>query len=195
MGWADAAYQLHTSALQHVKFILPNAPTQPVTLNGGMSMPSWYDITSLDDRANQECDGIDEARAMVGELIEAELAAGTPLSRIVVGGFSQGGALALYAGLQYPGTLAGVCCMSGYLPADHKFDLASEAKATPVAAFHGRDDPTVKIEWQRASQEKLKELGVAEYALNEYDGLGHGANMEELKDVETWLLRVLPPLT
>ena len=65
MGWADAANQLHVSSLRHVKFVLPNAPTSPVTLNGGMAMPSWYDITSLDDRANQECVGIEESRATV----------------------------------------------------------------------------------------------------------------------------------
>jgi predicted esterase len=113
MGWADAAYQLHLSSQQHVKFILPNAPVQPVTLNMGMAMPSWYDITSLDDRANQECEGIESAREMVTALIEREVASGIPLSRIVVGGFSQGGALALYTGMQYDGQLAGVCCMSG----------------------------------------------------------------------------------
>ena len=150
MGWADAALQMHTNKLPHVKFMLPNAPVQPVTLNMGMSMPSWYDITSLDDRANQECEGIEDARSLVNSMIATELAAGIPLERIVVGGFSQGGAVALYAGLQYAGTLGGICCMSGYLPKDHAFKLAPEAAKTPVAHFHGLDDPTVKFEWARA---------------------------------------------
>ena len=92
MGWAEIAGQLHMiPSLGHVKFVLPNAPTSPVTLNGGMSMPSWYDISSLDERAGQECAGIEDSRATVDALIEEELAAGIPLSRIVVGGFSQGG--------------------------------------------------------------------------------------------------------
>jgi lysophospholipase-2 len=193
MGWADAAHQLHTSKLQHVKFVLPNAPTQPVTLNMGMAMPSWYDITSLDDRANQECEGIEQSRATVTELIEEELAGGMPLSRIVVGGFSQGGAMALYTGLQYCGRLAGVVCMSGYLPKDHSFTLSSEAKSTPVAHFHGIDDPTVRIDWARQARQKLLELGVDSYELKEYAGLGHGANTEELADLEAFLLKVLPP--
>ena len=90
MGWADAALQLHTGSLGHVKFVLPNTPTAPVTLNGGMPMPSWYDITSLDDRANQECEGIESARELINSLIAAELSDGIPLHRIVVGGFSQG---------------------------------------------------------------------------------------------------------
>lgn len=192
MGWADAAHHLHTSSLGHVKFILPNAPIQPVTLNMGMSMPSWYDITSLDDRSNQECEGIEDARKMVNDLIQEELDAGIPLSRIVVGGFSQGGALALYAGLQYDGQLAGVCCMSGYLPKDHAFELSEAAKKTPVAHFHGTDDPTVKIEWARQSQEKLTAMGLETYGLFEYKGMGHSACPEEFADVEKWLQEVLP---
>ena len=115
-GWLDVAGMMHQQ-MPHVKFVLPNAPTSPVTLNGGMAMPSWYDITSLDDRANQPCTGIEESRAVVDALIAAEVAAGIPLDRIVVGGFSQGGAMSLYAGLQYPGRLAGVLVMSGYLAA------------------------------------------------------------------------------
>ena len=93
MGWAQQAMMLHQQ-LPWVKFVLPNAPTSPVTLNGGMAMPSWYDITDLTDRAGQECTGIDESRAEIIELIEEAKAEGIPASRIVVGGFSQGGAMA-----------------------------------------------------------------------------------------------------
>ena len=193
MGWADAANQLHVSSLRHVKFVLPNAPTSPVTLNGGMAMPSWYDITSLDDRANQECVGIEESRATVTALIEEEVAAGTPLDRIVLGGFSQGGAMSLFAGLQYPGTLAAIVCMSGYLPRDHDFCMTAEGKKTPVAHFHGIQDEVVRLAWAKQSRDKLLELGVDQYELKEYDGLGHGASMEELQDLEGFLLKVIPP--
>jgi len=192
-GWFDVAGMMHQQ-MPHVKFMLPNAPTSPVTLNGGMSMPSWYDITSLDDRANQPCTGIEESRAVIGALIDAEVAAGIPLDRIVVGGFSQGGAMSLYAGLQYPGTLAGVLVMSGYLAAAEKFELAPLAAATPVAHFHGTDDPTVKIQWARQSAEVLKAAGVDEYALKEYEPLGHGASQEEIDDVVAWLRQRIPPL-
>lgn len=195
MGWADVAGYLHMSdKLGHVKFVLPNAPTSPVTLNGGMSMPSWYDITSLDERAGQECAGIEDSCATVTALIEEELAAGIPLSRIVVGGFSQGGAMSLYAGLQYDGTLAGVCVMSGYLPKSETFSVPESAKLTPVAHFHGVDDPTVKLEWAQKSVDLVREKGVAEYTLTEYEGMGHSTSPEEIADVRLWLEKVLPPL-
>lgn len=191
MGWVDVAGHLHTQ-LPYIKFVLPNAPTAPVTLNGGMPMPSWYDITSLTDRAGQLCHGIEESRATITALIEEEIAGGIPIDRIVVGGFSQGGALALYSGLQYPGRLAGVCVMSGYLARAEAFTLAPEAAATPVAHFHGAADPTVRIEWARESGTRLRALGVLEYTLSEYEELGHSASLEEMNDVEAWLRCTLP---
>jgi lysophospholipase II len=191
MGWLDVAGHLQ-QALPYCKFILPNAPVSPVTLNGGMSMPSWYDITSLDDRAKQPCTGIEESRATVTELIEQEVASGIDLERIVVAGFSQGGAMSLYAGLQYPGQLGGVLVMSGYLARAEAFELAAEAVATPVKHFHGVDDPTVRIEWARASARQLGELGVRAYDLVEYDGLGHSASVEEIAAASEWLQARLP---
>merc|ERR1719171_2984309 len=83
MGWANLAVELH-GKLPHVKFVLPNAPVAPVTLNGGMPMPSWYDITSLTDRAKQPCTGIEESRASIEALINEEVAAGIGVGRIVV---------------------------------------------------------------------------------------------------------------
>ena len=192
-GWLDVALHLH-QALPHIKFVLPNAPTSPVTLNMGMAMPSWYDITSLSDRAGQPCTGIDEPKAVVNQLIAEELEAGIPLDRIVVGGFSQGGAMSLYAGLQYPGQLAGVLVLSGYLAAAERFELAPEAAGTPVAHFHGEDDPTVQVAWARESAKRLRELGCTDYTLKEYSGLGHSASMEEIADVAAWVEARLPPL-
>ena len=192
-GWLGAAMHLHTQ-MPHVKFVLPNAPTKPVTLNMGMPMPSWYDITSLDDRASQPCTGIEESRAVVDALIAEELAAGTPLDRIVVGGFSQGGALALFSGLQYPGRLAGVCCLSGYLAKAEAFVLSPEAAATPVAHFHGTLDPTVQIAWARETAARLRALGCTDYTLKEYAHLGHSVDPEEIEDLQAWLEGVLPPL-
>lgn len=193
MGWADTAMQFHES-MPHVKFLLPNAPISPVTLNGGMSMPSWYDITSLDDKAQQPCDGIDESRSMISELIDEEVRRGIPLSRIVVGGFSQGGAMSLYTGLQYPGQLAGVLCMSGYLAKAEAFQLNPAAASTPVAHFHGIDDPTVQLQWAKQSETQLRDFGCKDYTLKEYAGLGHGASPQEIEDVLSWLKARLPPL-
>ena len=110
----------------------------------------------------------------------------------MVGGFSQGGAMALFTGLQYPEALAGVLCMSGYLAKSEGFELAAAAASTPVLHCHGVVDEVVRIGWARESVEKLKEMGVKDYTLKEYAYLGHGADMEELDDVSAWLKERLP---
>ena len=101
--------------------------------------------------------------------------------------------MSLYAGLQYPGRLGGVCVMSGYLARAEGFQLAEEAANTPVAHFHGAIDPVVKIEWARESARLVREMGVATYELKEYPDLPHSASMEEIEDVKAWLLKRLPP--
>eukprot|EP00656_Telonema_subtile_P045853 TRINITY_DN52120_c0_g1_i1.p1 TRINITY_DN52120_c0_g1~~TRINITY_DN52120_c0_g1_i1.p1 ORF type:complete len:182 (+),score=44.85 TRINITY_DN52120_c0_g1_i1:137-682(+) len=117
-GWADAAAHF-SGSLPHVKFVLPTAPEQPVTLNGGMPMPSWYDICGLDAREQENCEGIEDSRERIVGLIAEEVEAGVQHNRIVLGGFSQGAALSLYAGLQLQKPLAGVLAMSGYMPKPH----------------------------------------------------------------------------
>jgi predicted esterase len=114
-GWAGAMHRLAT-ALPHVRFICPTAPTRPVTLNMGMQMPAWYDLTGLGKRENEACDGLDDSRHSIMALVEAEIDAGIPADRILLGGFSQGGACSLYCALLAEVSLAGVVCMSGYLP-------------------------------------------------------------------------------
>ena len=106
-GWLDVAEHLSTLH-PHVKFILPTASEKPVTLNGGMEMPSWYDIKGLETRASETCDGIDESKQYITSLIENENKNGIPYKRIILGGFSQGGALSLFTSLQIDQTLAGV---------------------------------------------------------------------------------------
>ena len=99
-GFADVAEQLG-AALPHVKFVLPTAPTQPVTMNMGMPMPSWYDITGLDERSNEQCAGIDVSAGRIRGILRAEHAEnGLPYSRMLLAGFSQGGALSLFVGMQ-----------------------------------------------------------------------------------------------
>ena len=193
MGWLDVAGMWHQS-LPHVKFILPNAPTAPVTLNGGMQMPSWFDIASLDELTGQQYTGLDGAAKVVESLIQEEVAAGIPHDRIVVGGFSQGGALSLFAGLQYPARLAGICVLSGWLAGEDKFSLAPEAVDTPVGHFHGVVDPVVRIEYGRESMRRVREQGIQNYHMKEYPDLPHSASMEEIEDVTAWLKDKLPTL-
>ncbi len=105
-------------SMPHVKFIVPTAATMSVTLNGGMPMPAWYDIVGLDDRAGESCDGIDASCARIRAMLAAEHAAGLPYHRMALAGFSQGGAMSLFCGLQQPAEqkLAGALILSGYCP-------------------------------------------------------------------------------
>jgi len=135
-GWIDVAQRWHR-AMPWVKFILPSAESRPITMNGGYTMPGWYDIVGLDDRAGESCDGIDESVAEIRGIMDAEKAAGIPHSRMVLAGFSQGGAMALFGGLQMPveEKLGGVLIMSGYCPGYSKFKLTPGLEDVPL--FHG----------------------------------------------------------
>jgi predicted esterase len=196
-GWSDAALEM-ARHLPHIKWILPTAPSSPVTLNGGMRMPSWYDIESLSTtRSKQECKGIDESTSTLHRLVSAENDRGIAASRIVLAGFSQGGAMSLWTGLQLPATfssrLAGVLVMSGYLPKEHAFSLSENGKNTPVLHCHGTADPLVLPQFAEASRTHVLEGGhTAGYELRTYRGLAHSANMQELMDIVQWLGKVLP---
>ena len=196
-GWSDAALEM-SRHLPHVKWILPTAPVNPVTLNGGMRMTSWYDIESLSkSRSKQECKGIDESRETLHALIRSEHGSGIASSRIVLAGFSQGGAMSLWTGLQLPSSfserLAGVLVMSGYLPKGHAFALSDHGKATPVLHCHGTADPLVVPEFADDSRKHVLDAGhAAGYELRTYRGLAHSANMQELMDVVQWLDKILP---
>lgn len=196
-GWSDAALEM-SRHLPHVKWILPTAPVNPVTLNGGMRMTSWYDIESLSkSRDLQDCKGIDESTQTLQNLIKQENNKGIETSRIVLAGFSQGGAMSLWTGLQLPssfsGRLAGVLVMSGYLPKGHAFALSDHGKVTPVLHCHGTADPLVLPQFAEDSRKHVLEAGHAGgYELRTYRGLAHSANMQELMDVVQWLDKVLP---
>lgn len=117
-GWDDFVQYIRPR-FPNTRFILPTAPHQPVTLNMGMMMPSWYDIKGSGDRDKETCEGIDDSKKIVDDILASEFAKGIAPGSTVVGGFSQGGALSLWTGLQRADTdapLAGVLCMSGYLP-------------------------------------------------------------------------------
>lgn len=196
-GWSDAAIEM-ARHLPHIKWILPTAPSNPVTLNGGMRMPSWYDIESLSQsRGQQECAGIDQSTSTLQNLVKGEKDKGIDPSRIVLAGFSQGGAMSLWTGLQLPATfssrLAGVLVMSGYLPKEHSFVVSELGKETPVLHCHGSVDPLVLPEFAEASRAKVLGGGhSAGYELRMYRGLAHSANMQELMDVVQWLDKLLP---
>jgi len=192
-GWLDGAMQMYMN-VPHCKFILPDAPVQPVTLNNGYEMPSWYDITGLGDRFEEDCKGIEESRTRINALIEEELSNGIPADRIVICGFSQGGALSLITGLQCNHSLAGCLVLSGYLAGAPTFKLNDAAKKTPVLHLHGKIDPMVRVEWARETQKRVVECGHPNYILKEYDGLEHSVNNEEMADAVAFLKRCLPKI-
>lgn len=192
-GWLEGGVHMW-SAVPHCRLIIPDAPVAPVTLNGGAEMPSWYDIEGLVERFDERCAGLEESRARINGFIEGEIEAGVPASRIVVAGFSQGGALSLVAGLRFPRTLAGVLVMSGYLAGASTFDIADEAKGVPVLHCHGSDDPMVKLEWARETKRRVVGMGLERYELKEYPGLQHSVSEQEMIDAIEFLRARLPPL-
>lgn len=145
-------------------------------------------MVGLSTREAEQCDGIDESGSRILKMVDFEIETeGTPASSIVLGGFSQGGALALHAGLQREGdALAGVLCMSGYLPKRSAFGPTRAGLATKTGLFHGKDDPVVE---HRHAESTLATLQSAQInvILKSYATLGHSASIEELLDVITWL--------
>jgi len=183
----------HAWALEmpHVRFVCPTAPTMSVTLNRGMRMPSWYDIAGLDDRSLEVCDGIEASRDTVLELLEKE-AAWVGHRRCVLAGFSQGGAMALFVGLQLSQQLAGIVSLSAYLPKPADVIVTPEALATPVLQCHGEADSMVQISVARKAQAFLEEHGIQHHSFKPYSDLGHAVSNEELEDVADWLASALP---
>jgi lysophospholipase-2 len=179
--------------MPYVKFILPTAPTQPVTMNMGMNMPSWYDITGLDERSNENCNGIDDSRERISNILKTEHeSTGLPYERMVLAGFSQGGALSLFTGFQLPEKIAGVVVLSGYLPAARKFKVTPGLEQIPVLHCHGTQDPLVNYALAQKTKEKVGAVGVKSYTIKSYP-LGHTVDWKELSDVLTFLKAILPP--
>lgn len=191
-GFVDVAQHL-SAKLPYAKFILPTAPTQKVTMNMGMAMPSWYDIVGLDKRSNEFCKGIEISQKRIMDLVQGEVDAGIPMHRIVLAGFSQGGALSLYAGMQMPTPLAGIAVMSGYLPHESGFSITPGSEGTPIWHGHGIVDPMVRMEAAKESQSAVISKGATDYALVPYPGLAHSVSPQEIMDVTSFIVKVLPP--
>ncbi|KAJ1655992.1 hypothetical protein IWQ61_004355 [Dispira simplex] len=193
-GWASVIRDIR-GLLPHVKFILPHAPSQPVTLNGGMRMPSWYDIFSLDKiNAKEDREGMLHAITRINELVTEEMESSKlPSDRIVVAGFSQGAALALLTGLTSERKLAGMAALSGYLPLrEDIFAMATDAsKNTPIFMAHGDSDMVVNYQFGKGSAELLKQHHY-QVDFNTYEDLGHSAFPEELQDLARFFWKVLP---
>jgi phospholipase/carboxylesterase len=183
--------QLQPAATRGTRYIFPNAPVQPVTINGGAVMPAWYDILDAQIERRVDTAGVEQSAQVVNELIEAECGKGVRASRIVVAGFSQGGAIALHAGLRYPQRLAGIMALSTYLPIQEGTEAqASEAnRDVPILLAHGSRDPVVPLASSEGSRVYLRSLGYS-VQCNTYP-MEHNVCAEELRDISCWLESVL----
>eukprot|EP00191_Tetraselmis_sp_GSL018_P024502 CAMPEP_0177626906 /NCGR_PEP_ID=MMETSP0419_2-20121207/30913_1 /TAXON_ID=582737 /ORGANISM="Tetraselmis sp., Strain GSL018" /LENGTH=284 /DNA_ID=CAMNT_0019128011 /DNA_START=219 /DNA_END=1071 /DNA_ORIENTATION=+ len=184
-GWASLANMF---SIPGVKFIFPTAPMRPITLNMGMVMTGWYDISSLEE-VNQKEDeqGIRESWRYVEGLVAQEEASGIPSSKVVVGGFSQGGAIAMMAA-RSDKKFAGIVGLSTYVPLrDDAGGIVSEAnRTTPILMCHGKSDMVINFEYGSGSANLLSEKG-ASVSFKEYPYMGHEACIEELEAVKEFL--------
>lgn len=186
--------ELDLAGAPGIRFVFPHAPTRPVTINNGYVMRAWYDISFGDlegktRRADEK--GLRESQAQIGELIAQEQSRGIAVSKIVLAGFSQGGAIALQTGLRHPEKLAGVMALSTYLPLAESFAAEATAanKATSVFMAHGTHDPVVPYSMGDNSRKILEQAG---YVLEWHDyPMQHSVCLEEVTDIGRWLVKVL----
>ncbi len=171
-----------------IRFIFPHAAERPVTLNGGMEMRAWYDITGLTKESRDDEPGIRDSVADISEIIAEQIAAGIPSQRIILAGFSQGGAIALHCALREAEPLGGLLALSTYLPLQGTLDteLSSANRGIPVMMAHGTQDPVVSYAWGEDAARVLRERG---YAVDwrSYP-MQHQVCMEQIADIRTWLL-------
>jgi phospholipase/carboxylesterase len=185
------AEQIDLSDVGPVRYLFPNAPVMPVTINGGYEMPAWYDIVGTDLARREDEAGLRKSQQAIEAIIANEIARGIPAEKIVLAGFSQGCAMAYMTGLRFAHKLAGIAGLSGYLPLADKMaaERHSANQATPIFMAHGRQDPVVSIERAQTSRLVLSSLG---YAIEWRDyPMEHSVCLKEIGDLRAWLLKVL----
>ena len=181
--------ELRLPAELPLRFVFPHAPVRPVTINGGATMRAWYDILSLDATGRADAAGVRESTVLLDALIEREQQRDIAADRIVVAGFSQGGAIAINAVLHAQQKLAGLMALSTYIPLPGEMAASDGNRDLPVFMAHGSLDPMLPIQWGKASAEQLTALG---FAVEWHDyPMAHAVCAEEIDDIRDWLLKVL----
>ncbi|NNG23165.1 alpha/beta hydrolase [Telluria aromaticivorans] len=183
--------ELDLAGLPGIRFVFPHAKTMPVTINNGYVMRSWYDIVATDLTRREDEGGLRASQLDVEALIAREKARGIPASRIILAGFSQGCAMTLQTGMRHPEKLAGMLCLSGYLPLATVAgaERTEESLATPIFMAHGRQDGVVPFARAQESAEVLKKLGY-QVEWHEYM-MQHSLCLEEVQDISKWFRKVL----
>lgn len=202
-GWSELlqlleALQIH----EQTRLVLPTAPIRPVSLNLGMRMNAWSDIRGLTQDASEDREGLLASKARIDDLIESEVKRGIPPSRILVGGFSQGGAVAYLVGLTSRHKLGGILSLSAWCPLGKEIQVSQHyAEAVPrILHCHGAVDDLVRPVYGQTSVESIRnrliDLGASpekcqeQIAFKLYEGLAHSANAQELSDVKAFLSQI-----
>jgi phospholipase/carboxylesterase len=183
--------ELDLAGLPGIRFIFPHAPTMPVTINNGYVMRAWYDIMGTDLVRREDESGLRASQKMVEAFIANEKARGIPASRIILAGFSQGCAMTLQTGLRHPEPLAGMMCLSGYVPlsATVPTERSEASLKTPIFMVHGRADGVIPIQRAEASRRLLESMGY-QIEWHEYM-MQHSVCAEEVDHISAWLKRIL----
>jgi phospholipase/carboxylesterase len=187
--------ELDLEDVANIRFVFPHAPMMPVTINNGYVMRAWYDVKwgDLEGRSKEPDEqGVRASQASICRLIEREVSRGSAAGRIVLAGFSQGGAIALQTGLRHPQKLAGVMALSTYLPLADSFaaEASAENRRTPIFMAHGTQDAVIQYPLASRSRDVLKQHGY-DVEWHEYP-MPHSVCLEEIRDIGAWLKRVLP---
>ena len=174
-----------------LRFIFPHAPVRAVTINNGMRMRAWYDIAAADLNNRADISGVRQSTDQIEGLIAREKGRGVPAAHIVLAGFSQGGAIALYAGLRHAERLAGILALSTYLVQADRLpaEAAAANRDVPIFMAHGTADPVVRFEWGLASRRALEANGNP-VEWHQYP-IEHSLCLEEVRAIGAWLAKVL----
>jgi phospholipase/carboxylesterase len=186
--------ELDLQGAPDIRFVFPHAPTRPVSINNGYVMRAWYDVKwgDLEGRSKQADEaGVRDSQKSIAQLVERECTRGIPAERIVLAGFSQGGAMALQSGLRFPRKLAGIMALSCYLPLAESFaaEASAENRETPIFMAHGSQDGVIAPEMATTSRDVLRSHGY-DVEWHEYP-MAHSVCLEEIAHIGTWLQRAL----
>jgi len=189
--FAPLVPELRLDGLPAIRFVFPHAPVRPVTINGGMAMRAWYDILAPELVKREDEAGLRASQQAVQALIARENSRGIPTDRIVLAGFSQGCAMTLQTGLRLDSRLAGMLCLSGYLPLAQQTaaERSPANQDTPIFMAHGTADPVVALPRAQASRQALEQMGYA-VQWHEYM-MPHSVCLEEVNDIAAFLRTVL----
>jgi len=183
--------ELHIPQSLGVRIVFPHAPVRPVTINGGMSMRAWYDVRNTDLRSEEDAASINDSATIIEQYIATEVNAGIHSEKIVLAGFSQGGAMALHTGLRQESRLGGILVLSGYLPLPERFreEVRISNKTVPIMMCHGTFDPVIPASAGKQSHDFLEQEGYM-VSWHSYP-MEHSVCLEEIQDAGTWLQSIL----